>query len=70
MLISLVDLSSAADLKPCTTSGEFDQGLQIDKAALESVSLLVSIAFPKFVKVGVAMEHELRKMDTSGDAAT
>ncbi|MGA8901455.1 hypothetical protein, partial [Bradyrhizobium sp.] len=47
-------------------SGEFDQGLQIDKAVLESISLLVPI--PQFVKVGAAMEHELRKVGTSVDA--
>jgi len=29
----------------CTTSGELDQELQIDKAVLESISLLVPMAF-------------------------
>jgi len=30
---------------PCTASGEFDQGLQIDKAVLETISLLVPMTF-------------------------
>ena len=37
------------------------QGLQIDKAVLDSTNLLVPMTFSKFVKVGAAIKHELRK---------
>ncbi len=43
-LVRLID-PSTADLKSRTTSREFDQGLQIDEAVLESISLRVPMTF-------------------------
>jgi hypothetical protein len=51
----------AADLKSRTASGEFDQGLQVDKAVLASTSLLGPMTFPKFMTVGAATSTNFGK---------
>jgi hypothetical protein len=38
-------MTSTADLKSLHTSGEFDQGLQIGQAVLESIGLPVPMTF-------------------------
>jgi hypothetical protein len=58
--VSLGDYTNAADLK--SLGGRmFFAGTSDRKRQLEFMRLLVPMTFPKFVKVGAAMDYEFRK---------